>query len=178
MIKLMDIIRENSTSSYSYGCVMLYFDFPQIFEIQKDIDDSEIYEEEGDNTYGLEDKPHTTLLYGLHDTVTEDEVKDAIKDFDFPECTVNNISIFANEKYDVLKFDVSGENLKECNKVLKKFPHTTDYPNFHPHLTIGYLKKGKGAKYVQEFKKLEFKLTPKYIIFSTPDGNKSKININ
>ena len=48
MIKLIDLIKENSTSSYDYGCVMLYFDFPYLSKLQNAIDskDSEIFSKE------------------------------------------------------------------------------------------------------------------------------------
>lgn len=60
---------------YEYGCVMLYFDFPSMFKIQDIINPKDIYEEEDDNTYGLEKHPHTTLLYGLHEGVTVKQIK-------------------------------------------------------------------------------------------------------
>jgi hypothetical protein len=30
MIKLIDLLKENSSSTYDYGCVMLFFDFPEL----------------------------------------------------------------------------------------------------------------------------------------------------
>jgi hypothetical protein len=58
-----------------------------------------------------------------------------------PYYFVYSLPEFENELYDVLKFDVKREkSLFDCNKDLMKFPHTTDYPDYHPHLTISYLK--------------------------------------
>lgn len=179
MIKLKNLIKENSDSTYDYGCAMIYFSFPEISKIHNMIDTNDIYTEDGDNTYGLEDEPHTTLLYGLHKEVGTNDVENITDKYTYYTCKIYNPSLFENEKYDVLKFDVSGDNLKETNSDLTKLPHTTDYPNYHPHLTIGYLKSGMGKKYVEMINKStsEFFLAPQYVIYSKPDGSKDKINI-
>jgi 2'-5' RNA ligase len=153
---------------------LISLNFPKI---QDAINPKDIYEEEGDKTFGLENEPHTTLLYGLHKEVTLNNIKQVLGNFTFSICKVDNISTFNNPKYDVLKFEVSGKNLKKCNKELKQFPYTTDFPKFNPHLTIGYLQPGTGGKYVNDFKKLIYNLVPKYAVYSQPDGTKSKIKI-
>lgn len=178
MIKLMDLLKENLSSIYSYGCVMLYFDFPELFKIQDYINSEDLYEEEGDNSYGLENEPHTTLLYGLHEEVSDNDVKNVLNNFTFSTCKVYDISTFNNPKYDVLKFNVKGENLHKCNSELKQYPYTSDFPDYHPHLTVGYLQPGSGKKYVDKFKDIQFDLTPKYAVYSKPLGDKTKIKIN
>jgi len=177
MIKLVDLLKENSDSKYKYGCVMLYFDFPEINKIHDAINPNDIYEEDGDKTFGLEDEPHTTLLYGLHPEVSLDEVKKILNSYTYYPCTIKNASLFKNEKYDVLKFDVEGKNLHETNNDLKRYPFTSDYPDYHPHLTIGYIKPGFGKKYTKMLKEIEFKLIPQYVVYSHPDGTKDKIKI-
>jgi len=176
MIKLTDLIRENSTSTYDYGCVMLYFNVPEMNEIHSRIDKEHVYTESGDVTYGLEDEPHCTLLYGLHAGVSVSDVKWIIREYDFSKCEIHNASLFEND-YDVLKFDVKGDSLHECNATLSKLPHTTNYPDYHPHMTIGYLQKGTGKTYVQKLKGFKKSIKPKYIVYSTPNGNKYKIQI-
>ena len=54
---------KDDDKTYSYGCAMLYFDFPKMDELHKSIDEDDIYSEDG---HGLETEPHCTLLYGLH----------------------------------------------------------------------------------------------------------------
>jgi 2'-5' RNA ligase len=181
-IKLFDeFITEKSGDTYSNGCVMLYFDFPKINDIHSKIDKDDLYEEENDRTYGLEDEPHITLLYGLEKEVTPNQVKEILENFTFGPCKLYNASLFENE-YDVLKFDVGypikGEAfLHKCNTALRKLPYQNDYPDYHPHMTIGYLKKGTGKKYTEMLKDLEYDLSPSYAVFSQPDGNKVKIKI-
>lgn len=178
MIKLIDLLKENSNSTYEYGCVMLYFNFPELIKIQDVINPKDIYKEDGDNTYGLENEPHTTLLFGLHEEVSLEDVKSILEKFTFSTCKVHNISTFNNPKYDILKFEVKGDNLHQCNKELKQFPYTNTFPDYKPHLTIGYLQPGSGKKYIDKFKDIEFELLPKYAVYSKPSGNKLKIKIN
>ena len=175
-IKLMDLLKEGSGQTYDYGCVMLYFDFPEINKIHDAIDPKDIYYEEGDRSYGLEDEPHTTLLYGLHEEVELNEIREVLNEFEFSPCIIHNASLFEND-YDVLKFDVKGENLHEANAELKQFPYTSNFPDYHPHLTIGYLKKGTGQKYTKMLNELEYELIPKYAVYSMPDGSKHNIKI-
>ena len=57
------------------------------------------------------------------------------------------------------------------------FPHTNSFPDYHPHLTIGYLKSGRGKKYVKKLNGLKFQLTPEYVIYSMPNGDQDKLEI-
>jgi 2'-5' RNA ligase len=135
---------------------------------------------EEDPSFGLEDEPHTTLLYGLHEEVTLKQVENILDGYTYYTCKVSNPSLFKNEEFDVLKFDVTGDNLHETNKSLKELPHTSTYPNYHPHLTIGYIKPGKGQRYVDiinDLDETEYWLAPKYAVYSQPNGKKTKINI-
>jgi 2'-5' RNA ligase len=179
-VKLVPILLENYTSKYEYGAVMVFFSFPELKRIQQLVDKQDVYIRKGDKTYGLEDQPHVTLLYGLYDGLSEEVVGLLLKDVVFGECKLHNISVFRNEKYDVLKFDVSGTGLKKANSKLKQLPYTNDFPEYHPHLTIGYVKKGKGDYYADLIKKQKlnnFILTPNKIVYSEPNGLKHNIKI-
>ena len=183
MIKMMSLLNEDKNHKYEYGCVMLYFTFPEMKYLHNMIDPKDIYTEEGDGSFGLEDEPHTTLLFGLHDTVSLDDVKEVLKKFTFGNLIAHQPSLFENKKFDVLKFDMKypnkGDNfLHRCNNVLKNYPFTSDFPDYHPHMTIGYIKSGKGNKYVRKIGQIEYTLTPQYAVFSQPDGTKTKIEIN
>jgi 2'-5' RNA ligase len=168
----------NEIQKYEYGCVMLYFDFPDIKKIHQKINPSDVYTSENDNSFGLELEPHTTLLFGLHSEVGDKQIKDVLSHHAFGTCQIKNASLFENEEYDVLKFDVNGNGLHECHADLCKYPHTTSYPNYHPHLTIGYIKKGLGQKQVELFKNMGYSLTPQYAVYSKPDGSETKFKIN
>lgn len=174
---LKNILTEKKGDTYEYGCTMLYFNFPEVNKIHDAINPKDVYEEEGDRTYGFENEPHTTLLFGLHQEVTPKQVQKTLNQFTFGPCTISNASLFENEKYDVLKFDVSGEGLHACNKALRDFPHTNSFPDYHPHLTIAYLQPGTGKRYAKMLEGISYELQPQYAVYSLPNGSKVKMEI-
>lgn len=163
--------------SYDYGCVMLYFDFPEMKELHGSIDPDHVFNDPNDPSFGLEDEPRCILLYGLHENVTDDQVKDVLKNFTFGTCKAYNASLFENEKWDVLKFDIDGDAIRDCNKQLCQLPHNTDFPDYNPHMTVAYLTPGQGKMYADMFKDRIHEMVPKYAIYSKPDGSKVKINL-
>lgn len=167
-------INENEEQTYDYGCSMVYYDFPQMNEIHSMIEEDDIYTEEGDRSFGLVNDPHTTLLYGIHSNeVPDEDVFNASMSHEIPtELKLHNASCFNSKKYDVLKFDVESEELHKINQELSKLPHTTDYPDYHPHSTIAYLKKGMGEKYTTKLKDKWYTVNPSKIVYSKPDGSK------
>lgn len=159
---------------------MLFFDFSELSQIQSAINITDVYTEPGDTSYGLEDEPHVTLLYGLHEEVGVASIRQVVENMEFGPCNLQKLSIFENTYYDVLKYEVSGFGLHECNKELKSYPHTTGFPVYNPHLTVGYLKPGLGKKYVDLLHQKgysDYWLEPSHAVYSTPSGEKYKINI-
>jgi len=171
---------EKKGDIYEKGAVMLYFSFPELLHIHDSIMASDLYTEEDDRTYGYEDEAHTTLLYGVGPDVEVRDIENITNNYIFEDCKLHNVSLFTtNPKYDVLKFDVEGEPLHQIHQELKSIPYESDFPNFHPHLTIAYIQKGLGQKYADVVKKKypEIWLTPQYIVYSEGDGSQNKINI-
>jgi 2'-5' RNA ligase len=178
MIKLTNLLTEGK-ETYDYGCVMLYTDFPgEIIKLQDTINPSDLQDP------GIEYEPHCTLLYGLHAGVTLDQITSIVSQFKFDNLKAYNPSLFENPEFDVFKYDIGyptrgGAFLHNCNQRLAKLPCTQTYPDYHPHTTIAYLKPGKGKEYVERFKKHgleEFITRPQYIIYSEPNGKKTRIN--
>lgn len=165
----------NSKTEHPYSCVMVYFDDQPVKNVLNEINPLDLYVEEPG--FGLETEPHCTLLFGLHeDEVRFSEIKSVINQFEIPTCRAFNLSLFNNPKYDILKYDIEGDNLRDINFELCKFPHTSDFPDYHPHMTIAYLKKGMGDSYVDRLNKIypEFNVTPTHNVYSKKDGEKLK----
>ena len=186
ILNFMQWINEAASKQHVYdkGCVMLFFDFPEMKELQEDIDEDDLYTEPEDDSYGLEDEPHCTILYGLEPEVELKDIKGVVKQFTYSPLIAHKASLFKNDKYDVLKMDIGYVNpdeenrfLHDCNKELKTLPFESSFPNYHPHMTIAYLKSGKGDKYVKLLKDKEFEIEPENIVFSETDGTKTPISI-
>jgi hypothetical protein len=181
MIKLKELLTEGT---HQFGCVMIYFGFPtDVIKMQDTIRPDHLCTDDG-NT-GIELEPHCTLLYGLHEEVTLEDITNVLDKFTFGDVKLHNPSLFENEKYDVLKYDVAypvkgGAFLHKANTELKKLPHTTSFPDYHPHSTIAYLKSGKGNYYKDFFVskgKDTYVVKPTHAIYSLADGTQHKIQI-
>lgn len=163
-------------SDKNTGCLMMDFDIKKWDIIKKIINPDDVYNEEG---YGVESKPHVTVLYGFDDEVNGDEVIKSVKeviDIDEIEVETNKISIFENDKFDVVKLDINSEKLHELNeKLSEEFPNKKTFPVYHPHMTIAYVKPGTGKKYVKEFKK-NIKLNPSKYVYSKGWGEDQELN--
>lgn len=190
MIKLKDLIKEDTKPVYEYGCVMLYFNPIEDFvTFQNKINPEDLYTADDNGGYGLETEPHCTLLYGLHEGIGVTEISNMLSEISFGGCVVHNPSLFENEKFDVLKLDVTYPSapthngvdfLHIANQKLNTLPNTQTYPDYHPHMTIGYLKPGMGKKYVDMMQGgvSAFLLKPTHLVYSQPDGTKTEIGIN
>ena len=151
---------------YPYGCAMVYFNFPDLKVFHEKIDSEDLT---GD---GLETEPHVTLLYGLHSDEIDDQEVISRCTKGITSMLLHNVSAFQNKEYDVLKFDVRSNFLHDINKDLSELPHTTDFPDYHPHCTIAYLKPGKAKKYEEMFLDRSYEVFPTKIVYSKPDGTK------
>jgi hypothetical protein len=177
-IKLFEeFMNEAKKQTYDANCAMLYFDFPEMAQMHKKIIASDLFESEEGGGHGLETESHCTLLYGLNADVSLNAVKVKLQGFGFDKCIAHNISLFENKEFDVLKFDIKGDNLHAANKSLCELPYKTDYPDYHPHMTVAYLKSGMGKKYVEMFNTHEHVLIPSHIVYSMTDGSKNTIDI-
>ena len=164
-----------SGDMYDYGCVMVYLDIPNWEEIVSGINHQDLYLPE-DPTHGRESDPHTTILYGLHPEVTDEDVRNVIKSQNLSHIIldINGIDTFQNKDYDVVKMDVKSDVLNLLNKEISKLPHTTDYPDYKPHVTMAYVKPGHGKKYHRPDFNHRFNNIKK-IVYSKTNGEKVEI---
>jgi 2'-5' RNA ligase len=100
-------------------------------------------------------------------------VRSEIDEVKPPKIGFKGISAFSNEKFDVLKFDVDSEDMHKMNAKFKKFPHTNNFPDYHPHVTIAYLKPKTADKYIKKMKGMEdMPIKLDKLVYSKPDGDK------
>ena len=139
-------------------CIMLSTDIKNWKKDYLDkIDEDDIYDTK-DKDYGLETMPHITVVYGLladeiSKQIKEEEIYPLLENLKPFEISGVSISLFENEDYDVLKIDVEpNKELLKLRKKLLEYPNEQSYKDYHPHITISYLKKGKGKKYIKKMK--------------------------
>jgi 2'-5' RNA ligase len=171
-------LESKSGKLYEYGCVMVYLDMPNWESITSYIDEEDLYKPEN-KRYGLETEPHLTVLYGLHSDVNDQDVLNVFKDVKSSDIQLDilGIDIFENKQFDVVKMNVKSETLNNLNAELRKLPHTSDYPDYKPHITIAYLLPGRGKKYIEPDYKFKFNQVKK-VIYSKANGQKIEMEIN
>ena len=138
-----------------YGCVMMNAKVPDWDEKHAGgIDPKDVYKKPYDDSYGIEDNPHVTVIYGIHeDEIDPEIIMDIIKnEMDGLTVDVDNISTFPGEEYDVVKYDipVTDELKKYRDRFETSFANTQTFPEYHPHVTLAYVKPGEGEKYVKK----------------------------
>lgn len=143
------------------------------------IPDEYIYTDDNDDSFGREDDIHTTVLYGLKDE-QPDEVDALMKSVEPFEVKLGDISYFEPEDkpYDVMKVDVEGDDLHALNGLLQKsVEFDTDFPEYKPHCTVAYLKKGfpKDEVDTKMFNGLTQPVNE--IIFSSSNGTKFPVRL-
>lgn len=175
-IKLFEGFRqivEGEEGDKKLACALVSFEMPLLKMLHSAIDKEDLDEK------GFEDEPHVTLLFGLHqDEVTPEQALACIQNCIGEGCgdiTLGPVSVFSNDKFDVLKFDAVGDWLHATNGELKELPHTNEYPDYKPHCTLAYLKPGMGQKYADMFNGLSYSVKPKEFIYSDSDRNQTKI---
>jgi len=170
-------LNEQEKTDPTYGCIMLYANIPdwESFHING-IDKRDVFKKPLDESYGLETEPHTTILYGIHENEIDAEIiMEFIKEhLNAVSSNIKEISIFSNDEYDVVKYDIPLTNqiLKYRKLFENTFPNTQTFPDFHPHMTLAYVKSGEGKKYV---KKLDdpFEVTFNKAIYSYHEKNEN-----
>lgn len=93
-------------------------------------------------------EPHVTILYGLHDKSAAASHK-LLVDLPLPVIQFGQVEIFEvpGKTYDVIVCRVKSPDLSRMNRSLRSLPHTNKFPEYKPHVTIGYVKKGRGKLY-------------------------------
>lgn len=121
------------------------------------IPDEDLYDDDGSK--GRESEPHITVRYGITDTIP-DKVVHAVSHTGPVRVKLGPVSVFSsNPSYDVLKLDVDSPALHRLNSLVDaNVPFRSDYPDYHPHLTLAYVRKGKGNSFIgkEPFKGIRF----------------------
>lgn len=119
---------------------------------------------------GREEEPHCTAFFGLHDSDPA-PVFEILSHFRPVRLRTGKIGVFHRDDYDVLKIDVESDQIRRMNAAFRNLPHTSEFRNFVPHITIAYVKKGLGPVYALSFNDLDDECVCGTAILSDPDHN-------
>jgi len=170
-----DLEKKKKASMYDYSSVQINLLEDLSKKIitwgKENIPDKELYDPEDDPKYGRENKPHVTILYGLH-TNKFDDVKKYLDDKSPVTLKLGKTGFFEpeDEPYDVIYVEVLSDDMQKLNKILRdNLEYTNDFPEYHPHTTIAYVKKGNGKKYKNKTVVPDLTTVDSYI-FSPAEG--------
>lgn len=176
------LVKENHKNKYEYSSLL--------FELPEDLTDSVIswgfdhvpneslFLDLKDPSFGREDDVHITLIYGIHSDNLKYVSNLFVNEKPF-ECKLGNINVFTkSDKFDVLIVSVECEELHRLNrKMRRELEATESYPIYVPHVTICYLKKGEGDKYVGDDIFADEKFDLNEVLFSSKTGIKTPIKL-
>jgi len=80
------------------------------------------------------------------------KTSEVIPNIDLKPCRlkIGKLSLFENEKYDVLKFSVQSSDMRAINKqCTEKLECTNKFSNYKIHITIAYILPGRGINYLK-----------------------------
>jgi 2'-5' RNA ligase len=141
------------SAKFEFGCVMAVLNedsSKKILTISKKlIPDNLLYNEEGQD-YGREHESHVTVKFGLTENYSKEDMGKVISHIHPFPITLTKISIFSNEKFDVVKIDVESDTLIKLNKIFSKLPNEDEHPIYHPHLTLAYVKPEEGKQFIKD----------------------------
>lgn len=176
--KYESFLKEGRKSEdYKFGCVLLELDIPNWNQIISKIDTKDIYEPSP--SYGIENDPHLTILYGLHQDVSDSDVVSIINKYKYQnfDIEIEGITNFKNKEFEVVKLGVKNNDiLQSFHDELSKLPNSNEFPDYTPHITISFVNLGASDKYVnKDFKVNNLKVNQ--IEYSKPNGVKLNFDL-
>lgn len=151
-----------------FGCLMVDFDIAGWSNLQQYIGIASV-----DLTHPMPQDPHCTICYGFSgefDPTFLSKICPAVALLDF---CITGVDCFKNPEQDVLYFALESTAATALNNILvNSLEIKNDFPNYVPHMTIGYFKPTCAEKYRRKVKYLKnIKLNPVRYRYSYPSGN-------
>ncbi len=126
---------------------------------------------------GREYEPHVTVLFGFTGEPTA-RLQAFLRDYGPLRFTMGRTSRFENQTQDVLKVDIDSDSLHALrDDLIREFDHVADYPDYHPHMTIAYLRPGSGREF-DDYSGFEgHTVTVSQLVYSSADQPRVKTGI-
>jgi 2'-5' RNA ligase len=110
------------------------------------INDDEVYGKDGK---GRDGSPHVTLQNGIM-CEDADELERLFSALSSMEAELGPIGVFRQDgkDYDVVHIEVICEDLHKANAMVDDLLEVNNpHPDYHPHITLGYVNKGAGKRF-------------------------------
>lgn len=135
-------------------------------------------EEDIDPEDGRDEHPHLTLKYGI-DSDVPDGAKRALSNIGPIRIKLVKLDNFEiPDRRDVLKFTVESADAAKANEAIcKECPHVDTFATYEPHVTLSYLKFGKGKSHVWPTDLDGTELTLTRAVFQDRNGNEESISL-
>ena len=100
---------------------------------------------------GREDDPHATVQFGLHGDDPA-AVAALLRDEPPIRATLGRATVFQQAEQDVVVVALDSPDLERLHrKIQDALPVTETFPDYRPHATIAYVRKGQGDAYARAF---------------------------
>jgi len=102
------------------------------------------------NILKLEHRPHVTVYRGA-DRRDLPKIEEVVREYGRPiRAMLGEFGVFEQPERDVLYIKMIGDSFHELHDKIEKLPNSRSpvKPDYIPHLTVAYLKKGTARKYV------------------------------
>jgi hypothetical protein len=145
----------------------------------ENVDDDDIWHKPDDPSFGREDEMHCTVIYGIHDkrSAKTRELLEGVEPFEIKLGKVTAFTVAPD--FDVLKVDVTGAALHTLHHLIRdNLECTINHPEYKPHVTIAYMKKGKANKHVGVDKFQGMSMLVNRLVFSSSLGIKTPMTIS
>lgn len=148
--------------------LMVEYQLTEAFlELQRQIDPKDLFVSQKGFPPGLETEPHVTVAPCLRNNVKPDNLKKYLQPLEKYKLEAIQLNVFENEDFDVLHFVVESEALRLAyDRFAENYKVGGNYPDYNPHITVAYLKKGKGRAYTNLKFAMPLKMEPVGFAFS------------
>ena len=175
-MKIIKVAKKNVKYDSGWTAVLIPEKISKkIFNFSSKIPEREVFTDE-DGSKGKEDQPHVTIQYGIKNNDFE-KIEDIFSKEASGNLKLGKMSVFENERYDVLKISVSSPKLHALKKkILDNVECENKFPKYLPHVTIAYLHPGVAEKYVEKYKDMFDGIECDFneIVFRSKEDKKAK----
>ena len=179
-----------SNSGSNQGYIGLYFESSAIIEkLQEKIDPYHLRPAQiNSHALPIQKNLHCTILQGIHKNISKEVISTLcaayIDGLYAAQYRLHNLSLFENLEgtgangipfhYDVLKFDLDAPIVLDLHQTLalrlKDYHnHPFAFENYHPHVTIAFVKPDSCGSLLENYKDLEINLRAKSLKYKSKE---------